>query len=281
MPLAALIFFLLMVRHRGRGYRWRLRKRTAFDIPADLPPGEVAYLWDATTVDTNGFAATLLDLSRRGIVVMEPTGVADEDRNVPDYRLVVEHARAGRANWFEAPIVAAISEFPGRGEELTLNGLKSLSREWPEEMQRVLREFRDDIERLGRRDGLEELYRGGAAFQVRLAGVVAAASSVAAAVIAGQPLFVIGAAIGVLIVVFAGRMMWRPSRRGVELYRGYQAVRTLLDVSGGMREAPPGAVVVWEEYLVLGVALGVAHDTAHVLHILQPEPLDAMTEALM
>ena len=67
-------FFFLYFRY-GREYKPTLPGEYFRDIPADLPPSIVSYLWTMGDLPHSAITATIVDLARRGVVRIEPVTI--------------------------------------------------------------------------------------------------------------------------------------------------------------------------------------------------------------
>jgi hypothetical protein len=261
---AGILIFVALVRWRGDGYRWRLGVRASSDIPSELPPAQVAFLWDTRTLCVNGFNATLLDLVRRGVLTLET--VKGNDGGI-DRRLAVDHAHQEQLRPFEHSLTQLIFEFLAKGDRATVSELRRVALRMPDDFEAGLRQFRDDVFELCRQQGLAASQDWAGTWLVRLDAGIVVLGAFAGESLAHRPLLALCGLAAIPILVVAGRRMWRPSGAAVALFRRYLSLREFIVASGGMGEQPPEAVVVWEQYLALAEALGAATGVNRGLHI--------------
>jgi len=103
------------------------------------------------------------------------------------------------------------------------------------------------------------------------AGIVAAACSVAAGIIADQPFWLFGVAAAAAVVWLALHTLRRPSAAAVELYGQYRRLYVFMRDAGRMGMKPPMSLVLWERYLVLATVFGLADDVREGLCFHLPE----------
>jgi hypothetical protein len=221
--------------------------------PSDLPPAMVGTLF-VPEMTPDKLAATVLDLVRRGVIVMDPAPPSPTGRPSDDRILRRRRDRMAGLRPFEQDFVYELFDHIAGGEETRLSQL----REWwvahpvtsgvAEEIlavrlnQALLAEGLADPHAARRRQWLSG-YGVAVAFLVVLGPLLGPWSF----------LFLV---VGSALVITAQRLpsLSNEGEKQAERYRGFR--RYLRDY-GRMDEKPAESVAVWEDYLPLAMVLGV------------------------
>jgi hypothetical protein len=228
--------------------------------PAGLPPAMVGMLFQSG-MTADKLAATLLDLVRRGVILMsEPA----EDVPLPfvepdDARILrLRRDRLDGLRVFERDFVYEIFDhMGGGGDEIQLGSL----RRWWSAFPATARVGEGIIAvRIHRELVAEGLVDPLAAGKKRQLSVLAAET------LAGLLLiFVVGPwallflALAIVLQVWTQRVTGL-TRRGAKVAARYESFRRYLIDYGRFRDRTADAVIVWGEYLPLAIVLGVARE---------------------
>ncbi len=249
--------------------------------PADLPPAIVDALF--TTAPTSAkMVATLLDLVRRGVIVMNKTQTpapgGEQWAARDDHALHLERDKLPSLLPLERDFVYELFDHVGHGAD---DVLLSTVREWwehhPATAAVVAGYWGLQVLREAEARGL--LKPGGERNRSRLSligiGTVvlpwlmlfAMADPAGKAI--GVAGFVTLLPLGIGLILFAQRVE-SLTPRGCELAGGYEALRRYMETFGHLQDKPAEAVVLWEQYLTLAVVLGLAEETVNELYIMPP-----------
>jgi hypothetical protein len=275
------VFTVLYLRYNSRPVKG---PEFLHEPPADLPPAIVDALFTSAPTPAK-MVATLLDLERRGVIVMNKVHSADPEgakwTSQGDRALHLYRDRLATLSALERDFVYELFDHIGRSAD---DVLLSTLREWwqthPATATIVAGYWGLQVRREAEGRGLLKPNVQG---RSRLAtiGVVTLLLpwliAFAAQGPGGKAIGVAGFAtlfpLGLVLVSWAQRMT-ALTDKGCELAGGYEALRRYMETFGRMKEKPAEAVVLWEQYLTLAVVLGLASETVDELYIMPPSFLE-------
>jgi hypothetical protein len=212
-----------------------------------------------------GLAATIIDLARRGAVQM--TAARGGDRS--DIVLTRIPGTSTSLRLFERRVMKLVFANPRLGSEVHVSELRvwagAHEREAGDAYDEWQHQVIEEAATLGLIRAMPVEYRGMAA-AVALVGLMLA---VAMWPSAWSPILV-SAGVGALAITF--RRSW-VTRKGVRVRRTYQRLGNYLRDFGRFHEKAPDAVALWDDYLVLAVALGYARLAVDALTFLSAIPV--------
>jgi uncharacterized membrane protein len=276
----------------------------------DPPAVIGAIISQKPSVGSREFTATLFDLIRRGVLKAQPVSVKEGgfwgDKTMTDLRVDVGSSDPGSIEDF-ARNVLTLENFERRvlnvAERVLSHGALNLT-----DFQESIKDgddrqanrssyesFRNAVKReVERRDLVERspgMWLGWAAILLGLAGAawfVLSLLGVDAGVLISL-IFSNLLAFAIVVVVFwvvfrrgtgkAGsavglallHQMWvRRTRKGALLHARWQAFRRYLSDFSRMEESPPASLALWEQFLVYGIALGVAEQVLEAARLHAP-----------
>ena len=234
--------------------------------PNDLPPAVVTVLLRGDP-GREGLAATVIDLARRGVI--QVTGGVTERGDGADVMLIRTAGRHASVRPFERRVLKLIFSKSRLGAEVPMPALRAWAAghereagDWYEEWRR---EVIDEAAAVGLMRAVPIEYRGMAAAAALLGLMFAVAMWPSA----WSPILV-AAGIGAIAITF--RRSWI-TRKGVKVRRTYQRLGNYLRDFGRFHEKAPEAVALWDDYLVLAVALGMARRSIEALSFLSSLPV--------
>ena len=274
-PLAALAFwgFWMIWRRWGRdpkrpsdvGDYWR-------DVPDD-PPAVVEAFLNWRQVTGAGYAATLLDLARRGQLRIE---------EVPIERWLRSDAIEHRFIKATLPPPETLRPFERRaldwlfadGPVITKSELVARNRSRQSESAKFWTSFKSEVGHdLDRRRYIVGEKGVPIALHLGIVVLLVAFAVVAFGVEAWIALAVAGGSALVLLPLTA--LQRSRTEAGTRRHAEWTALRSYLHDFSRLDEAPVGHLALWEEYLVAAVTLGVSEDLLRGLEIHHPEVLSA------
>ena len=275
LPLVALAFwaFWMIWRRWGRdperpadiGDYWR-------EVPDD-PPAVAGAFVSWRQVGGDAYAATILDLARRGEMRIE---------EVPVERFLRSDAVEHRFTRPENPPTVALRRFERRavtwlfedGDSITKSELVDRAKEDPKSAQTFWTGFRKEVldELDSKNYVVHERWRPLALHILLICALFALAvlSFVVQAWLAGAAFLVASIAMLPLTLLHLQR-----TPQGVRRYAQWTALRSYLKDFSRLDEAPVGHLALWEEYLVASVALGVSEQLVRGLEVHFPEVTQA------
>ena len=278
--------------------------------PTNDPPAVIgAIITQKPSVGSREFTATLFDLIRRGVLRAQPVSVKQGgfwgEKTVTDLRVHLGSYDPGSIEDFERSVLA-LEVFERRvlnvAERVLLHGPVNLT-DFEERIKdgddrqanrSSYESFRDAVKReVERRDLVERspgVWLGPATLVLGLAGAAWFVLSLFGvpvgaliSLIFSSFIGFVGAAVVVWVVsrrVFghadsalgsALHRMWvRRTLKGALLQARWQAFRRYLNDFSRMEESPPASLALWEQFLVYGIALGVAEQVLEAARLHAP-----------
>lgn len=276
----SVVLWLLLFFKYGREYKPRMQPQYERDIPSNMPPAVVGYLWNMGNVQPKEVTATLLDCVRRGFLRIEPGGVYDPgifqaERN--DYRFVwtgtpKEPGDALRP--YESELVQfLLSASPATPGVSTQSAFEAMAKANSGRMRQFFTDFKEQVEEAADQFGLIEK-RSKALMPI--GAFLGFATVIVGLLFLGLPLGLVAIAVGV-IEFAASPVLKRRSRRGRDEYERWKAFERFLKDFSIMGERLPTEIALWERYLVYAVPLGVADEVIRQLPVyLSPEEQRAL-----
>lgn len=270
--LFALWVFWMIWRRWGRdperpadiGDYWR-------EVPDD-PPAVAHALLSWRTVDGDSYAATVLDLARRGHLRIE---------EVPVERFLRSDAVEHRFVRAENPPPTTVRNFERRtitwlfkdGPSITKSELVARNRKEQSSAQKFWQGFRKEV--LADLDSRHYVVHDKAlpiALHVLIIVVLAGLTVLSLAITAWLAAAVFAGTAIALIPLTVLHLQRTPE--GTRRHTEWTALRRFLHDFSRLDEAPVGHLALWEEYLVAAVVLGVSEDLVRGLEVHFPEVVD-------
>ncbi|MEA2460365.1 MAG: hypothetical protein QOH90_542, partial [Actinomycetota bacterium] len=278
-PAAAMAAYI-WVRH-GKEYEVGEKPNHVFEPPGGDPPATIVALLEPgyTRVTGNAFTATLFDLIRKGYIDSIPTtthkktwaGLREED--VSD--LAVKETDKDQAGLepFEQIVLKTITHATKGKDRLMLTELKDELESEPTYYSGRYTAFKEAVGAAVRLKSWWEPGAGGItaaicvllwvltgiSFFIAVSNASEPGASFFVPVLAGSlaGIFFTNALI-MTAFAFYRRGWERRSHEGAEAAAKWEGFRRFLTDFAGMKEAVPGSIEVWEQYLCYGIAFGVA-----------------------
>jgi uncharacterized membrane protein len=268
----ALVALVITWFKKGREHKVSLPGEYFRDIPSDLPPAIVDYLWNMGEVDTNAISATIVDLANRGVVRIEPAtvdgGFFHHDKQT--YQLTLDTTKREGCGEIDKKLLDLLFATVAGAPVVTIPQI----REYAQHNQAAFRAEHAAWRALVTQQGKDQHFMepGGTAAAGAFVGVgVALFVSVwLLGGLMGAPLGYLGIPTGVVVVV-ASRTLKRRRREAAELHAKYRGLRNYMHDFGRMQEKPPTAVALWEQYLVLATVFGMADEVIADMKVKVPE----------
>ena len=221
--------------------------------PSDLPPAMVGTLFvPAMTPDK--LAATVLDLVRRGVIVMDPAPPSPSGRSTDDRVLRLRRDRTPGLRPFERDLVYELFDHIAGGDEIRLSQVREWWSTHPVTAGAAEEIIAVRLNQALLAEGLADPHAGRGRQWLTGYGV-----AVAFLVLLGPllgPWSFLFLVVGSVLVITAQRLSGL-SGEGEKLLERYKGFRRYLRDYGRMSEKPAESVAVWEDYLPLAIVLGV------------------------
>ncbi|MBI4280003.1 MAG: DUF2207 domain-containing protein, partial [Armatimonadetes bacterium] len=313
-PLAALLLWFVIYRRYGKEHRSQFDGEYYRELPARYPPAVLGALWRWGTPRPEDFAATIIDLARRGYLRIDeeqppeaPSLAASLVRLVvrSGQDKVVRFTRTGKSEndlaAFERealdilfspktsplkPSVRALffGRQPPRPPAGSPDGMSVTDEEfrvYTAARKGGRQKFVDWYKRVEQAarwydffDAGSERMRG----RTAMAGGILLAggffTSIGGAASGTFMLGLMGIAIAGLLLLILSSPLRRRSPKGADQLAQWQAFRRFLTDFSNLKDAPLPALSVWEYYLVYAVTLGVADRVIEQMRTLYPQVQD-------
>jgi uncharacterized membrane protein len=256
----------------GREHKVSLPGEYYRDIPADLHPALVDYLWKMGDLDANAVPATIVDLTRRGVVAVEPLtedgGLFHKDERT--YQLTLDTAKWESCDEIDKELLGLLFTTVAGGPTVTIPQIKDYAKHNQKTFREQHTAWRKLVVERGKALGFMEASGAAAARTFGLVGVGLLASVVVLGWGFHTPLAFVGIPVGIGVLVGATTLK-RRTREAAELHAKYRGLRNYMRDFGRMQEKPPTAVVLWEQYLVLATVFGMADEVIAAMKVKVPE----------
>ena len=261
----------------GREHKTEFVGKYFRDIPDDLPPATVGALMRWGKGTTDDIAATLMDMSRTGIVRLEPVTETEHGlfgpKEIKTYKLTVDRAKLAGAPGPSQWLANFVFNEMGGGDEITLEAMKAKAKSSPSEYKSGVDAWFSLVKKDADSRGFFEATGNLWTVLLWVLAVVVGAITWGMAVWSGAiELWLVGIPAVVIIIILA-RFAQRRSPTGNELFAKYTALRNYLNDFSRLDEAPPAAVILWEQFLVLAVVFGIAKEVIVAMRVKVPDVL--------
>lgn len=264
------------------------------DPPSDHAPAVVGALVSQGAADEAEFTATLFDLIRRGVFVAQPVTVdrrtwgGRRREQISDLEIGLGDVDQ-RLTAFERNVVTVVRRVVGDGSQ-PLTRFRTRIRDDAAANADTYQSFRSAVRKAVSSAGLLDesgRYLGPAIVFLAVAGLGVLGWLVVGPVLdASLTLFdldvmrvglVVVTAVGLVLTMWLAtkHVLWvRRSKDGARLDARWRAFRRYLRDFSRLEEAPPISLALWEQFLVYGIALGVAEDVLEAARLRAPEELN-------
>jgi uncharacterized membrane protein len=280
----------------GREPKVDYDERYEREPPTNDPPAVIgAIISQKPSVGTREFTATLFDLIRRGVLKAQPVSVKKGglwgEKTMTDLRVDLGSGESGSLEDFERRVLTVAKRVLSDGP-VNLTDFEERIKDGDDRQanRSSYESFRDAVKReVERRDLVERSpgrWLGWAAFMLGLAGAAWFVLSLFGANVGAlislvfSSFFVLVFAAVVVWVVFrrvfgyagsAMHRMWvRRTPKGALLHARWQAFRRYLNDFSRVEDSPPASLALWEQFLVYGIALGVAEQVLDAARLHAP-----------
>ncbi len=265
-------------------FRWGKEYKPQFDgdyyreLPGDYTPAELGCLWNFGNIGANETSATILDLARKGLLIIE-TRITEQKRlggllgtkTSTEYVLKRTDANISELNNHEILLLDYFFDKVSQtGDTMSFQHLKDFAKSNPTSMQSFMSNFKTKVKTseasYGFFDHDTERIR---TWQIA-SGVFVMMGGAALTIFSGNALGLL-ATVGGIILLVSGVLLKRRSPMGSTHLAMWKAFRRfLLDFSSLDRAEIP-SLIIWEHYLVYATVLGVAKQVLNQLKIVYPE----------
>jgi uncharacterized membrane protein len=245
------------------------------ELPGNYGPAVVSYLLNFGKADTRGFTATILDLARRGYLIVEerPAGkkrllgmVGSPDN---DYVIKVTDKGHNGLEPYEQDLLAFIVGRIHADGELTFKGIEKYAKGATTNLfRRFFQDWQGAVAASAQKEEFIDKTINPKIMEIGIGAVLTLAG--AGAWLAGAQVFAVCCFIAGLILVIAGICLRRRTRKGSTHLKMWRAFKRFLLHFSNLDRAQIPSLIIWEHYLVYAVVLGVAKEVLDQLKVVFP-----------
>lgn len=250
---STLIFTLVILWIKNRPYVTDFDGEYYRELPADYTPSEMSVLFKS--LGSKDIIATLLDLTRRKMITIEPCGETkglikkqqDYVISLLDNQNATAHEQT-LLNWFIGDI--------GNKTQVKMSEIKKYSERHSKRFVDNYKTWQDTVELAAETHNFFEENNS------KLFSIIISITCAVLSFVFVHSVLII--AFSIIICVYALTIKRRSSNAQDE-YKKWLAFKKFLKDFSNMNHAEIGSIVLWEHYLVYAVSLGVAKDVINQL----------------
>lgn len=248
--------WLYMYRKYGVEYVPQQRVDYTRDIDADVPPAYVGFLMRFGSVTGEDFAATLLNLVRKGYLRLDVEGknayLSPTEKK--ESSLLTHEALVYRLITEEIPAYMGI----GEGDKVSLKDVERFNKRYAKAAASAFQEFQRQVGEEAKKLGYFEPMPGAVVAYLVLSFIVLMGGIIASVRWNLEPM-VVPYILGIILLAVGGiYALRRRSKTGAEAYQYWNGLRKFIRDFTNMRESEPLALTLWEQYLVYATTFGLA-----------------------
>ena len=269
---ALLALYLFLFRRYGREYMPSFQGDFYRELPSSAPPALVGYLSRFGRTTTDDITATVMHFALRGLIridkeTFQKSGILFTVEQ-ETFRLTKLKEIEEDAPDFERTLFNFLFYLVGDGTQCTLAHVEEYCRKHPAEAQSFWTNFQHLVREAADRRSYIEPHGRVAAILYAVLCVATGLGSFAYGITTGQIAFAL-AMFPCLLLALLSFFLQRRSREAAEEFARWKAFKRFLVAFSNLKEAPPGAIVLWDHYLVYAIPLGVAKKAIEKLEALR------------
>lgn len=279
--LALVLWFVFIYRRYDREFAPEFSGDYYRELPATYTPAELGVLWHFGSPGPADFAATVLDLARRGYIRIEERRTERKRLlrllgTTLDVEYVIKRTDKGKDDDMlehEKALYNLLFYAIGDTQTVTFDEIEMYARRLPVRFLELYNDWRAKVRACAaeRNDFFDRTTAVG-----RLVGILMGICLIlagAGAIVFPFALLPTGIAwivTGILLVAMSSTIK-RRSKNGQNEFAMWRAFRRFLLDFSSLRDAPVPSLQLWEHYLVYAVTLGVAKQVIDQLKLVFPE----------
>ncbi len=279
--LALALWFAFIYRRYDREFAPGFTGDYYRELPADYTPAELGVLWRFGSPGPADFTATVVDLARRGYLVIEERKTERKRLfglmgTALDVEYVIRRTDRGKDDDLlehEKALYNLVFYTIGDGQVVEFDQIESYAKKNPGSFLRYYNDWQSKVRANASRHEFFDRAAGKGRLIGVLAGIGLVLAGIAVMLVAPDALALSGIAwiITGIVVVALSTAIKRRSHKGQTEFAMWRAFRRFLLDFSSLHDAPVPALVLWEHYLVYAVALGVAKQVIGQLKLVFPE----------
>lgn len=273
-----LIIIFIVYRKYDREYKSSFDGEYYRELPSNIPPAHMSYLYNFGKTISEDVTATILNLIRKKVLILDDNGEGVNEDN-PNYILKYnpDSSNNNTLEIHEIRLIDLIINDIGDTEKVSFDEIKTYGNSYKnaENFQKKMNAFRDDIKKECKKYDFFE--KGLTKKKAKVSGY-------------GIGLFIIGVIIVFLtfmfeldniynlLIFFGSAIIYflyiasikKRSRNGNDEYHKWKAYKKFLEEFSTFEDYPIPSIVVWEEYLPYATSLKIADRVMEQLEVNLP-----------
>jgi uncharacterized membrane protein len=265
-PLAGFIAFLIILWffYKKYGAEYKRPKNYVYyrEIPSDIPPAVLGYLINFGDIRTEYIVATLMDLIHRKFMDIE---TIDEKKK---RYLLNRLPNNEQLNEYEEILLNKIIFDKSQSTEIS-----ELNKKFNKSPSHYAKLFEDFEEKIGEKSKEYDFFDQVSAGKGNLITGFSIFIGILSLVLGGlfkNPAFYSWIMLVPIYIIVGTKAIPRRSVKGKEEYDKWMAFKRYLSDFSNLKEYGPKSVVIWEEYLIYGIILGVSRNVIKALKLYLP-----------
>ncbi len=268
--LSLLVFIYLWTRY-NREHAVPFQGAYYRKLPGEYSPAELGVLWRFNMVNTQDVLATIMDLARRGYIMIEEYKIDEGSRQEKKGYILKRLEEDDPPLVHEKKLVDFLFREVGQGPEVSFQDLEEFTKKNKKEFSRFWKEWQKELKKRGQELNFFDENSVNKGRKLQVGSGVLLFLGAATVLIKGMIFTALAFFLGGLILILAGAVARRRSEKGARDFVRWRAFqRFLRDFSRLDRQGIPG-LTIWEHYLVYAVSLGVAHRVLRQLNLVFPD----------
>lgn len=248
------------------------------ELPKDYSPAEMSYLYYFKKINDEDVTATILDLVRRKVLVLDASGEELTGKK-PNFKLILNENSTEELKSHEALIIKWFIKEVGDGNQVGLKQLEAYPKKNFAQAE-LFKKYGNDFKTLAKREGkkhnffdeeMEKKKSKAKGFMlIPLLWIVINFLVTSSANLTPNYIFFIAAVALIILLLVYITVIKKRSVEGNEDFAKWKAFRKFLTDFGNMKDYPMPGVIVWEHYLVYATSLKIADQVMKQLEVKLP-----------
>lgn len=285
---APLAFIVGVIFFMGKRFRFLKHHKADFigdyyrELPGDYSPAILGQIWNKNNHKPEMIMATIMDLGRRGYLIIhefmpEKKGIFKKSRKT-DYMLIRQEKPLDELSFYEQKLLRLLFWDIGKTDEHQPNAQVSLGQIEDFTKQKSNRKVFHDkylglceaIKEKTNKQGFFEYFTTRDQIIHIVLALLYAGVGIGVIGIFDLNYLGVGFVLAGVVGLFTLKGMIRHSKKGLEDYMRWKAFRKFLQDFSAMDQHQIPSLVIWEQYLVYAIPLGVAKEVIKQLQIVFP-----------
>jgi uncharacterized membrane protein len=272
-PLFALLFWFLLYFKYGKEYKQKVNYIYIREPPEDLPPAIVGFLLRFKNIKTDDYTATIMDLARRGfckLMINKETKGTIFKKEVELLSIEKTDKDIKELRSFEAIVYDFLfNKASSNNQTVNANEISKYIKTFSSSFKKDYIKFKSEVEK----EGLKNEYYDEKSDKIHNIFAVIGVALVLIGIFLFYNLHDLSTSLilvtGLFLSIFANSLR-RRSRKGLNEYLEWTALKKYLLHFSNLKEAIPTSVIIWEKFLVYAITFGIASTVIKQLKVVLP-----------